>query len=166
MWKYLALKASCLLILTGCLSGSEYFSDSEGDELPLRFRKLDIGLKVSHSSDTVYATINTKDPKKKGRFQICYKTCVESLLKGLTIKEFGAYFRDDNEEWEFQTIFKRPFNRPEFEKWYSCPAGILEKGVSYCDSANWIRKSNDLTGDTLNQTALHTLIQLTLYFFF
>jgi len=120
--------------------------DSENKEvLPLRIDTLDTGIKVIHTPSMVYATLNTKDPDKRGKYQMQHTTSVEALYEDLEIIEFGAYAWLNN-QWELKTIYDRPFNQDEFIKWYNCNDGLIIKGEKYSDTDNWIGKGNVLNG--------------------
>lgn len=121
---------------------------SENENWPQELKEMEIGLKVSHSTDTIYATLNTKDPETWGKYQLQFTTTVETLNQNLEIVEFGGYLWD-GDHWEMRTIYNRPFNKAEFEKWYNCPNGMLEKGESYSDTDNWMGKMNYLTGEII-----------------
>ena len=115
---------------------------------PEKITSLDNELTVKHSADTVFATINTKDPEKRGKYQLQFTTSVRSQKGTVRIEEFGGYQLLNN-EWKFSSIFDRPFNNEEFAKWYGCENGIIIEAETYADEDNWLGKTNKLTGDTL-----------------
>ncbi len=115
---------------------------------PEKITSLDNELTVEHSVDTVFATINTKDPEKRGKYQLQFTTSITSQKGTVRIEEFGGYLLKNN-EWKLASIYDRPFNNEEFAKWYSCENGILTKGETYADKDNWLGKTNKLTNDTI-----------------
>lgn len=134
------------LLMTGCSSSNE-----QTNQLPLPMKLEQIKrntIEVNHSVDTVFATVNAKDPEKRGKYQLQVTTSVSSKEADLTIQEFGAYMLE-NGEWKFSSIFNRPFNKEEFSKWYGCKNGILKKDSVYNDPDNWLAKGDVLTRDTL-----------------
>ena len=103
------------------------------------------GIEVVHTPSYVYASINQKDPAKRGVYQLEFNTTVIAINEDLEIVEFGGYDLI-NDEWVLYTVYDRPFNKEEFSSWYGCENGILKKGVAYSDSENWIAKSDVLSG--------------------
>ena len=95
----------------------------------------------------MFATINTKDPEKRGKYQMKFSTAVESINEDLEIAEFGAYFWE-NDKWVLKSIYDRPFNKKEFMKWYNSEDGKIRLGQKYSDNDNWLGKSNSLNGNT------------------
>jgi hypothetical protein len=134
----------CLLVLTGC--GIQQEKEAQKN-WPEKLQSLEIGLNVSHSMDTVYATLNTKDPEKRGKYQMKFATTVEALSENVELVEFGAYFREGN-TWVLRTIYGRPFNKEEFDKWYNAENGKIILGHTYTDNDNWLGKSDFLNGNT------------------
>jgi len=114
---------------------------------PNKLAQLEVGLKVTHSCDTVFATINTKDPEKWGNYQLKFTTSVESISEDLEIVEFGGYLWEDG-KWVFRSIYERPFNRDEFDKWYGAKDGKVPVGQKFSDKDNWMGKSDHLNGET------------------
>jgi len=112
---------------------------------PAKIDTLSIGIEVNHSPSYVYATENTKDPEKRGKYQLQHATSVKSINEELVIVEFGGYVWYNN-EWVLKTIYDRPFNKEEFTKWYKCENGILKKGIPFTDNDNWMGKTNVLSG--------------------
>jgi hypothetical protein len=135
----IALIVFILLGLTAC--GPNYLPKDYPEEI----RDLPIGIEVIHNPAEIYATENTKDPEKYGAYQLHLTTTVTALEEDLEIVEFGGYFWR-HEQWEFATLYDRPFNPEEFEKWYSCENGELKKGVPYADPDNWLGKGDLLNG--------------------
>ncbi len=154
MTKYVSLWI-LIFCLIGCASEetTRQIIDSTATEfsapLPSKLRQFEIGLDVEHHTDTVYASINTKDPEQRGKYQLQFTTTVSTNHQKIKIIEFGAYLLVNN-EWTFKSIYNRPFNSEEFEKWYKCPDAILESGKSYRDTDNWLGKTNNLNGTTMN----------------
>lgn len=144
--KYLTLLSLSSLLVTvlfGC-------SDSDADikkNWPKKLQQYDIGLKVTHSSDTVYATLNTKDPETHGNYQMQFTTTVKAIDEDLEIVEFGGYAWVDG-AWVFVSIFDRPFNPNEFDDWYGAKNGKIHLGKKYADNDNWLIKSDVLNGRT------------------
>ena len=118
------------------------------DYWPQKIQELPIGLSIEYSSDTVYAINNTKDPEKSGAYQLLFSTSVRAIHQNLEIIEFGGFMWHQG-KWVFFSIYDRPFNQEEFEKWYSSPTGILKKGIPYTDENNWLAKTNCLNGQTI-----------------
>lgn len=116
-------------------------------DLPDNIKHLSNELIVTHSTDTVCATLNTKDPETRGKYQLKHTTSVRSDLGDVQIEEFGGCFLV-GDQWVLKTIYDRPFNADEFSRWYNCPNGQMKKGKSYQDSDNWLSKMNSLSGDT------------------
>jgi hypothetical protein len=114
---------------------------------PEKLTSLETGIVVQHSADTVYATINKKDPEKRGKYQLKFTTTVYATKEDLKIIEFGGYTWKDN-QWVFSSIYDRPFNTDEFEKWYGAKDGKLILGEKISDTDNWLAKTNELTGQT------------------
>ncbi|MFK7786786.1 MAG: hypothetical protein AB8B56_16825 [Crocinitomicaceae bacterium] len=129
------------LFLASCTS-SQNVADKPWPE---KLQNIETGLKVEHSTDTVFATINTKDPEKRGKYQMKFTTSVESINEDLEVVEFGAYFWE-NEEWVLTSIYDRPFNQEEFKKWYGSEDGMIQLGKKYADMDNWLAKSDYLSG--------------------
>lgn len=115
---------------------------------PQKITELEEGITVKHSRDTVYATLNTKDPDTHGKFQLQFTTTVSSLEGDIKLKDFGAYLWRDN-RWEAVSIYDRPFNPEEFDKWYGGDKGSILEGKSYSDPDNWLAKLDQLSGDTV-----------------
>lgn len=137
---------SMLFFILGC-TPSETITDQIA--LPQKLTRIENNtIEIEHSCDTIFAIVNTKDPKKRGKYQLQFTTSVISKETELTIHEFGAYTLDDG-KWKFTSIFNRPFDKREFSKWYSCKGGILKKDSVYSDADNWLTKGDILTGDTL-----------------
>ena len=111
--------------------------------LPKELKDFPVGIEVVHTPDKVYATDNTKDPGKRGEFQLQHSTSVKALYEDLEITEFGAYLWN-KDHWEMKTIYGRPFNANEFSKWYNCENGLLKKGCTYVDSDNWMERQINL----------------------
>lgn len=141
----------CLLFLAAFSNESQH----QSHPWPSKITELDEGIIVKHSFDTVYATVNTKDPDTHGKYQLQFTTTVSSQAGDILLKEFGAYFWKDN-DWVFATIYNRPFNKDEFNKWYKGDKGYIKEGKSYSDADNWLTKTDRLTGDTI--TALFYFI--------
>jgi hypothetical protein len=118
-------------------------------DLPKKLQNIPIGIEVMHTLDTVYATINTKDPEKRGIYQLQFSTSVSSINQTLVVTEFSAFILKDG-KWVMRTIYDRAFNNEEFEKWYDCPDGVLQLDQTYTDEDNWLAKGNKLNGMTLN----------------
>ncbi|MFT5823952.1 MAG: hypothetical protein ACI8ZM_005218 [Crocinitomix sp.] len=112
---------------------------------PEKIKELPLGMEVLHNPEEVYATVNTKDPEKWGAYQLQFTTSVKAISEDLEIIEFGGYIWE-NEQWEFRSIYDRPFNTEEFNKWYGCENGILKKDKTYSDTDNWMGKTNYLSG--------------------
>ncbi len=110
---------------------------------PSKIDTLPRGILVTHSPKEIFATPNTKDPEKHGKYQLKHSTTIETIKEDLEIIEFGGYFLI-NGEWVFKTIYDRPLNNEEFSKWYDCTNGVLRKGEKYTDKNNWMAKSNHL----------------------
>lgn len=136
-----------LLVLVALYSCSS-LNSKKGAPLPEKIAQLDESIIVNHSVDTVYATINTKDPEKRGKYQLQFATRVSSKNGDVRIEEFGAYILKDN-KWVASSIYDRPFNNSEFAKWYGCYGGLVLEGKTYCDKDNWLRKTNVLTNETM-----------------
>lgn len=134
--------------ITSCSDNLEHSNDGIKSNLPPKIDSLTIGLKVIHSPSTVFATINQKDPEKRGQYQLQHSTSVEALKEDLEIVEFGAYVWENN-QWVLKTIYDRPFNKEEFIKWYKCEKGILKKGMKYSDNDNWMAKTNSLNREEM-----------------
>lgn len=133
----------CLTVLFSCI---ERNNEEVAVQLPEKLEGLDEGLTVLHSTDTVYATLNTKDPEKWGKYQLQFSTSVSTEFNDLQVVEFGAYVWK-NGHWTMKTIYDRPFNQEEFAKWYNCPNGALKPNVTYTDNDNWLGKSDYLRGE-------------------
>lgn len=131
-----------LLFVASCTSAQ----DTPPKNWPEKLQHMEIGLKVTHSMDTVFATINAKDPENRGKYQMKFATTVESINEDLEIIEFGGYFWE-NDTWTFKSIYNRPFNKAEFNKWYKSKNGKLRLGKKYSDNDNWLGKSNSLNGN-------------------
>ncbi len=145
-----------LAILTlGCTSEDAEEQKSGNDNVlysaPLPEELLGISNKliVEHNADTIFATLNGKDPEKFGKYQLQFTTSVSSPKDEVKITEFGAYLLE-NDEWVFKSIYDRPFNANEFEKWYQCPSAVLQIGVTYSDQDNWLAKTNTLDGRVIH----------------
>ena len=80
--KYIILLSLSGLLVTFLFSCSESDADIKKN-WPKKLQQYDIGLKVTHSSDTVYATLNTKDPETHGNYQMQFTTTVEALNENL-----------------------------------------------------------------------------------
>lgn len=115
-------------------------------DLPPELANIPDGIEILHRPDTVFATINTKDPDTRGRYKWGFETAVKSAKGDLDIQEFGAYVWIEN-RWAFSTLYNRPYNVDEFTDWYNCPYGELKEGLAYTDHDNWT-KGNHLDGDT------------------
>ena len=133
-----------LLLLIGCSSPEK---EVVPNHWPEKLRGRQIGLKVTHSVDTVYATLNTKDPEKWGTYQLQFSTTVEAMDEELEIVKFGGYLWE-NGKWVLRSIYDRPFNKDEFDKWYHAKNGKIEPGKKYTDDDNWLGKTNTLNGQT------------------
>lgn len=137
-----------IIILLLAMYSCSTLKEKQSVPWPKKIANLDKGLIVTHSADTVYATINTKDPDKRGKYQLQFTTSVSSKKGNIEIIEFGAYLLTDN-NWEFVSIFDRPFNNEEFAKWYNCEDGIIDEGKTFSDNDNWLRKTNKLDNKTI-----------------
>lgn len=133
-----------IFFVVGCTNSK---ADNATKNWPKKLQNLETGLKVTHSADTIFAAINTKDPEQKGRYQLQFTTTVESIDEDLEIVEFAAYFWE-NEKWVFKSMFDRPFNKNEFDKWYNSENGQILLGETYSDNDNWLVKSDYLNGET------------------
>jgi hypothetical protein len=133
-----------LLFLTACAH-----EEQRSHPWPNKITKLEKGILVKHSLDTVYATLNTKDPNTHGKFQLQFTTTVSSLEGDIKVEEFGAYFWDGT-KWKATSIYNRPFNPEEFDKWYKGDNGFILEGKNYSDNDNWLAKGNVMSGDTIN----------------
>lgn len=144
-----------VILVTGCSAGESGESKTEkvvtaySAPFPQELQGISNELIVSHNVDTVFATINAKDPEKWGKYQLQFTTSVSSPIEEIRVIEFGAYLLKDD-KWIFKSIHDRPFNSEEFEKWYDSPNAILEVGKIYSDSDNWLAKSNKLDGRIIN----------------
>ena len=118
------------IVLTSCSTGSLK------NELPKKIATLPVGIEVNHNLDKVYATTNEDYPTRGGKYKWKYQTSVKATNEDLTIVEFGGYILEDN-RWVEKSIERRPFNNQEFQDWYSCPNGVLTKGVAFTDLNNW-----------------------------
>ncbi|UKN03740.1 hypothetical protein K6119_09575 [Paracrocinitomix mangrovi] len=125
-----------LLLLFSCQSGPEKYPD--------KLTSIPDGITVKHSKEYVYAEPNMEDPERYGKYKWHFTTSVSSQKGDLQVIEFGAYFWED-EQWKFTSIYDRPYNAEEFERWYSCPNGMLISGKTYTDPNNW-SKGNNLDG--------------------
>jgi hypothetical protein len=135
-----------LLVIVFIVLGITACSENDfPNHYPEKLKQLPVGLDVIHNPAEVYATENTKDPEKWGAYQMQFTTSVTALEEDLEIVEFGGYFWK-NDQWEFSSMFDRPFNPAEFEKWYSCAGGELKKSISYSDPDNWLAKGDHLNG--------------------
>lgn len=130
------------LFLLSCSSSRNPYPD-----WPENIKHLSNELIVTHSTDTVYATLNTKDPEKRGKYQLKHSTGVRCDFGDVQIEEFGGCLLV-GDEWVLKSIYDRPFNADEFSRWYDCPNGLMKKGVTYEDTDNWLSKMNSLSGDT------------------
>jgi len=139
-----------LFLLFSCTEKQE---SKVEQEIPLPKELLDIpdGLKIEHSPELVYATLNKKDPAKRGIYQLKFTTSVTALVEDLEIVEFGGYDLVGG-KWVLYTVYDRPFNKEEFTSWYQCDNGMLRKGITYSDTENWIAKS-----DVLNEREVLSL---------
>ncbi len=114
------------------------------DEWPSELTSLPIGLKVVNSPEVIYPSLNTKNPEQY-KYQLAFETEVFALHEDLEIVDFGGYIWRNN-EWVFQTMYDRPFNREEFIKWYGSINGEILMDSVYADRENWLTKTNDLNG--------------------
>ncbi|WP_417265791.1 hypothetical protein [Brumimicrobium sp.] len=131
-----------LLFLIGCSN-----SKSSIHPLPKKLSKLPIGIKVIHSEDMVYASLN-EDQNRGQKYKWNHSTTVSTLKEELTIVEFGGYVYEDN-SWKEKNIEFRPFNNQEFEDWYKCPKGILLKNKTYTDNNNWSTADELINSSTI-----------------
>jgi hypothetical protein len=138
----------CIVIALLALNSCSTPAETIRAPWPEKITNLDNELTVEHSVDTVFATINTKDPEKRGKYQLQFTTSIASLKGTVRIEEFGGYLLKDN-EWSLASIYNRPFNNEEFAKWYRCENGTLNEGETYSDKDNWLGKTNKLTNDTI-----------------
>jgi hypothetical protein len=136
-------------VFTSCGAGKDKTEQSTIDEFPKELLNIPIGINVEHSLDTVYATINTKDPEKRGKYQMQFSTSVSTSSQMLIVTEFSAFLLEDG-KWVMRTIYDRAFNNEEFEKWYNCPNGILKVNETYTDYDNWLGKGDNLSGKVMN----------------
>ena len=121
-------------------------NDIDKKDWPQKLKDLEVGIKVTHSADTVYATINDKDPEKWGKYQLKFTTTVEAISEDLELVEFGGYIWE-NGKWQFKSIYDRPFNKDEFDKWYGAKDGKISLESKYADHDNWMTKSDVLNGN-------------------
>jgi len=135
----ISILSTMFTVLLACSSLGQKDSN-----LPDKLIDIPTGLEVKHSDTIVYAIINEKDPDKYGKYKWHFETTVTAISEDLKIVEFGAYLWLDN-EWVLRTIYDRPFNQVEFEKWYSCESALLKKGQSCTDKNNW-SKAHRLEG--------------------
>ena len=139
------------LYLIGCSTAvsKEQANKSKTNEysapLPTEIVGLKTGLIIKHNVDTVFATINTKDPEKWGKYQLQFTTSVSTIDKEVKIIEFGGYMLK-GDTWVFTSIYDRPFNSEEFEKWYKSPGSKIKIGETFSDTDNWLAKTNNLNG--------------------
>ncbi|MCR9173555.1 MAG: hypothetical protein NXI10_13725 [bacterium] len=136
------------IVFLGCLACSSEVEMKVPTDWPDKVSSLKEGLKVVHSTDTVYASMNRKDPDFRGKFQLQFSTSVSSLDGDVKIKEFGGYIWEDG-TWKAVSIYGRPFNSREFDKWYGGENGWIRKGKTYTDPDNWLMKGDRLTNDTI-----------------
>ena len=59
---------------------------------------------------------------------------------------FGGYIWE-NGKWQFKSIYDRPFNKDEFDKWYGAKDGKISLESKYADHDNWMTKSDVLNGN-------------------
>jgi hypothetical protein len=119
-----------LFILISCSSGN-----NEKNNLPDKISSLPVGIKVTHNTNPVYASLN-QDSTRGEKYKWFYQTSVSSLNEDLEIIEFGGYVFNGN-KWVEKNIGYRPFNNEEFEKWYNCSSGIITKDKTCTDINNW-----------------------------
>ncbi len=131
-------------ILSLALVLSCIFSCKEKD-LPELLMDMNEGLEVVHSKTEVFAEYNDNTSGDEEKYIWRYETSVSTDLPGLKITEFGVYFWNTKGEWEFKTIYNRPFNAEEFSEWYGCPDAILTPGTKFTDGNNW-SKGDELGG--------------------
>lgn len=140
------------ILVFGILSCSRQSEQKDFNRIgnwPLKIDSLSLGINVIHSPSIVYAQENTKDPEKRGKYQLKHITSITSLEQGLEIVEFGGY-KWENNKWMLSTLNGKPYGRDKFIKWYKCEKGQLKKGVEYSDSDNWIGTSESLDGKVIN----------------
>lgn len=101
--------------------------------LPNELRDISVGLEVNHFPAEVKATRDTEKPHV---YKWTHATTVVAKAEAVQIEEFGAYVWED-EKWEFSTFTGKPFTADDFEKWYGCKGGRIEKGASCTDNRNW-----------------------------
>ena len=109
---------------------------SFSQKLPKKLKEYEQGIIVTHSQDTIYAEVYKGNKPNRMKYVWNYETSVKTKNEDLEIIEFGGY-NHSNSGWESITIFGRPFNKSEFEKWYSCENGVLKVGETYTDKGNW-----------------------------
>ncbi len=138
------------LFLSACSSETQ-----RSHPWPQKITELEEGIEVEHSHDTVYATLNAKDPDTHGKYQLQFTTTVSSMKGDIQLKEFGAYiWRNDG--WVPISIYDRPFNPEEFDKWYGGDDGFMLEGKNYSDPDNWLGKTDRLNGDTIESLLYFT----------
>jgi len=113
----------------------------QADELAVssiaELERLPVGIRVVHEPGVAKAVKKLPIDGSRGEFTWVYRTEVTAIEKDLTIVEFGA-FHSDGVEWQLgPTVTGTPFGTKEFTEWYGCKNGLLKKGQSVADPANW-----------------------------
>ncbi|MDC1361944.1 hypothetical protein N8203_02430 [Crocinitomicaceae bacterium] len=149
MKSHLSILLLIAILISSCASNEKKVNQVKSTIVPFPKELINIptGIEVNHSKEVVYAELNKKDPETRGKYKWHFETTVNSIDEDLTITEFGAYVLIDGKWDNHATIYARPFNNEEFEKWYECPEGILTKKKKFTDFNNW-SKGNNLDGKT------------------
>ncbi|MEM1108179.1 MAG: hypothetical protein AAGH99_05745 [Planctomycetota bacterium] len=136
--------AICVSIVASWFTACDHSENGTQPNI-LEIRKLPVGLKITHSPNPVKAQ---KNVPRSYEYTWFYDTKVEALIDDLTIVEFGAFSKSKN-GWSFDNHTGIPFNKTEFEDWYSCPNALIKLGDSFNDPQNWTGSDQLQSGTTI-----------------
>lgn len=104
------------------------------------------GIDVNHSVDTVYATFSKFGNQT---YELVFATAVKSKIKNLKMIEFGVYLKNGI-DWQFHSPTGKPYTSADFNDWYNCQNGVLQKNRTFEDRENRLLKTDVLSKDTIS----------------
>lgn len=100
--------------------------------LPDKLRQLPVGLRIEHSPDPVYPTINSNKKANKAKYIWQHSTTVVATEKTLKVVEVGSFIWISENGW----IGNMRYTIKDFEERFACPNGVLIQDQAYTFEEN------------------------------
>ena len=141
------MKSICMLsilFLSICACSQDAWTDKTR-ALPDDLRKVPVALYIMHGPNPNFPELNTTGERPESKYVWKHSTSAISPNQDLQVLKAGSFIWYNEEGWKRNV----ELNRKQFAERFSCPKGLLKKGIQYTFEKNYRWGSNLYGGDAL-----------------